>query len=132
MDEYFLSYDLIVSADNSLANSEEFKPILRNRTTSIPVYTYSADGKTFIKRYSSLRECVKENPLTPKSENIAVCDLDRRSVTLYGSMGEVAKLLNTTLNTVRNHIRSGKPYKNNRRFLYIYNVPVVLTASAKF
>jgi len=58
--EYFLSYDLIASADNSLANSEEFKPILRNRTTSIPVYTYSADGKTFIKRYSSLRECVKE------------------------------------------------------------------------
>lgn len=58
--EYFLSYDLIASADNSLANLGEFKPVLRNRTTSIPVYTYSADGKTFIKRYSSLRECVKE------------------------------------------------------------------------
>jgi group I intron endonuclease len=56
--EYFLSYDLIASADNSLANSV-FNPVLRNRTTSIPVYTYSADGNTFIKRYSSLRECVK-------------------------------------------------------------------------
>lgn len=57
--EYFLSYDLIASAENSLANSGEFHPVLRNRTTSIPVYTYSADGKTFLKRYSSLRECVK-------------------------------------------------------------------------
>lgn len=27
---------------------------------SIPVYSYSADGKTFIKYYSSLRNCVKE------------------------------------------------------------------------
>ena len=70
--EYFLSYDLIASADNSLANlalrarerlgccAGEFKPVLIKRTTSIPVYTYSADGKTFMKRYSSLRECVKE------------------------------------------------------------------------
>jgi hypothetical protein len=57
--EYFLSYELITSADNSLANTEEFNPVLRNRTTSIPVYTYSADGSTFIKKYSSLRECVK-------------------------------------------------------------------------
>jgi hypothetical protein len=114
--EYFLSYDLIASADNSLANLGEFKPVLINRTTSIPVYTYSADGKTFMKRYSSLRECVKESllpSLMPKSENIAVYNLDRRSVTLCGSMGEVAKLLNTSLNTVRNHIRSGKPYKGN-------------------
>lgn len=63
MGEYFLSYDLITRADNSLTNSvpggSEFKPILKNRTTGIPVYTYSADGKTFIKCYSSLRECVK-------------------------------------------------------------------------
>lgn len=65
--EYFLSYDLITSTDNSLINSvpgaalcaTEFKPMLKNRTTGIPVYTYSADGKTFIKCYSSLRECVK-------------------------------------------------------------------------
>lgn len=60
LNEYFLSYDLIPSADNSLANVGEFKPELKNRTTSFPVYTYSADGTTFIKRYSSLRECVKE------------------------------------------------------------------------
>lgn len=56
--EYFLSYDLIASAENSLTNTGVFNPVLRNRTTSIP--TYSADGNTFIKRYSSLRECVKE------------------------------------------------------------------------
>jgi len=59
LDEYFISYHLIPSADNSLANVSEFKPKLRGRKTSIPVYTYSADGITFIKRYSSLRECVK-------------------------------------------------------------------------
>lgn len=58
--KYFLSYDLIASADNSLTNTGVFNPVLINRTTSIPVYTYSADGNTFIKRYSSLRECVKE------------------------------------------------------------------------
>ena len=60
LDEYFISYHLIPSADNSLANVSEFKPKLRGRKTSIPVYTYSADGITFIKRYSSLRECVKD------------------------------------------------------------------------
>ena len=38
----------------------DFKPELKDRTSSIPVYAYSADGKNFIKRYSSLRECVKE------------------------------------------------------------------------
>lgn len=60
LDEYFISYDLIPSADNSLASVGEFRPKLRERNTSIPVYTYSADGNTFIKRYSSLRECVKD------------------------------------------------------------------------
>lgn len=60
LDEYFISYDLIPGADNSLASVGEFRPKLRERTTSIPVYTYSADGTTFIKRYSSLRECVKD------------------------------------------------------------------------
>lgn len=60
LNEYFLSYDLIASADNSLLNVSEFKPILKNRKTSIPVYTYSANGAIYIKRYSSLRECVKE------------------------------------------------------------------------
>jgi hypothetical protein len=59
LDEYFISYHLISSADNSLVNISEFKPKLRGRKTSIPVYTYSADGTTFIKRYSSLRDCVK-------------------------------------------------------------------------
>jgi len=59
--KYSLSYDLINSADNSLAghNPDEFNPVL-NKRTSIPVYTYSADGTIFIKRYNSLRECVKE------------------------------------------------------------------------
>jgi len=60
LDEYFISYNLIFNADNSLTNVNEFKPKLRDRKTSIPVYTYSADGTTFIKRYSSLRECVKD------------------------------------------------------------------------
>lgn len=60
LDEYFLSYDLNPSADNSLNNVKEFKPELKDRKASIPVYTYSANGKTFIKRYSSLRDCVKE------------------------------------------------------------------------
>lgn len=59
LDEYFISYDLIPSADNSLTNVGEFNPKLRERKTSIPVYTYSKDGTTFIERYSSLRECVK-------------------------------------------------------------------------
>jgi hypothetical protein len=59
LDEYFISYHLISSADNSLVNISEFKPKLRGRKTSIPVYTYSADGTTFIKRYSSFRDCVK-------------------------------------------------------------------------
>ncbi len=59
LDEYFISYDLIPSSDNSLTNVGEFNPKLRVRKTSIPVYTYSHDGTTFIKRYSSLRECVK-------------------------------------------------------------------------
>lgn len=59
LDEYFISYDLIPSADNSLTNVGEFNPKLRVRKTSIPVYTYSHDGTTFIKCYSSLRECVK-------------------------------------------------------------------------
>lgn len=59
--EYFLSYDLIDSADNTLVGQypNSFNPILKTRT-SIPVYTYSADGTTFIKRYNSLRECLKE------------------------------------------------------------------------
>lgn len=60
LDEYFISYNLILNADNSLTNVNEFKPKLRGRNTSIPVYTYSADGTTYIKRYSSLRECVKD------------------------------------------------------------------------
>ena len=60
LDEYFISYNLLLNADNSLTNVKEFKPKLRDRKTSIPVYTYSADGTTFIKRYSSLRECVKD------------------------------------------------------------------------
>jgi hypothetical protein len=60
LDEYLISYNLIPGADNSLTNVGEFNPKLRDRKTSIPVYTYSADGTTFIKRYSSLRECVKE------------------------------------------------------------------------
>lgn len=60
LDEYFLSYDFIPTADNSLNNKKEFNPNLRNRIANIPVYSYSADGKTFIKRYSSLRDCVKE------------------------------------------------------------------------
>lgn len=60
LNEYFLSYDLLPDADNSLINTNEFNPNLRNRITSIPVYTYSSDGKTFIKRYSSLRDCVKD------------------------------------------------------------------------
>jgi len=59
--EYHLSYDLIPSADNTLMSLKEFHPKLRSRTASIPVYTYSVSegGLTFIKRYSSLRECVK-------------------------------------------------------------------------
>lgn len=57
--EYFLSYYIIDSADNTLNNLAEFNPTLKSRL-SIPVYTYSADGSKFIKRYSSLRECVKE------------------------------------------------------------------------
>ena len=36
----------------------DFAPKLRGPKIGIPVYTYSADGKTFIKRYSSLRACV--------------------------------------------------------------------------
>ena len=60
LNEYFLSYDLIPEADNSLAEVGDFKPDLNTRIPNIPVYAYSADGKTFIKRYSSLRECVKE------------------------------------------------------------------------
>lgn len=61
LDKYSLSNDLINSADNSLAghNPDEFNPVL-NKRTSIPVYTYSADCTIFIKRYNSLRECVKE------------------------------------------------------------------------
>lgn len=59
LDEYFLSYELIPGADNSLSNVSDFNPILRSPNVSIPVYTYSADGKTFIKSYSSLRACVK-------------------------------------------------------------------------
>lgn len=78
LDKYFLSYDLISDADNSLnlgratpapsltpqaagikgQNPDKFEPQLKTRT-SIPVYTYSADGSIFIKRYNSLRECVK-------------------------------------------------------------------------
>jgi len=59
--EYFLSYDLIDSANNSLAgqNPDKFNPALKKKT-SIPVYAYSADGTIFIKHYNSLRECVKE------------------------------------------------------------------------
>lgn len=59
--EYFLSYDLIDSANNSLAgqNPDKFNPALKKKT-SIPVYVYSADGTIFIKHYNSLRECVKE------------------------------------------------------------------------
>lgn len=60
LDKYFLSYDLISDADNSLKgqNPDKFEPQLKTRT-SIPVYTYSVDGSIFIKRYNSLRECVK-------------------------------------------------------------------------
>jgi hypothetical protein len=58
LDEYFLSYELIPGADNSLNNVGAFNPKLRSPNASISVYTYSADGKTFIKRYSSLRACV--------------------------------------------------------------------------
>ena len=59
--EYFLSYGLIDGADNRLVGQspDNFNPVLKTRK-SIPVYTYSADGTTFIKRYNSLRECVKE------------------------------------------------------------------------
>jgi len=59
--EYFLSYDLIDSANNTFAgqNPDEFNPALKKKT-SIPVYAYSADGTIFIKHYNSLRECVKE------------------------------------------------------------------------
>jgi len=57
--EYYLSYDLILGADNTLTSVKEFKPKFKSRNTSIPVYTYSSDGLTFIKRYSSLREAVK-------------------------------------------------------------------------
>lgn len=113
MGEYFLSYDLIASADNSLSGGSEFKPILRNRTTGIPVYTYSADGKTFIKCYSSLRECVKENLNHLMPKKIALYNPDKRSVTLHDSLVEVSKLLNTGVLTVKNHIRSGKPFKGN-------------------
>lgn len=60
LNEYFLSYDLIANANNTLTEPNNFNPKLKNRITSIPVYTYSGDGKTFIKRYSSLRECVKD------------------------------------------------------------------------
>lgn len=60
LDDYFLSYDLKASADNSLSNVREFKPELKNRKVSIPVYAYSAYGGRFLKRYSSLRDCVKE------------------------------------------------------------------------
>jgi len=59
LDEYFISYNLIPNADNSLTNLGKFHPKLRDRKTSIPVYVYSQDTTTFIKRYSSLRECVK-------------------------------------------------------------------------
>jgi group I intron endonuclease len=114
---YFLSYDLIASADNSLVNTEEFNPVLRNRTTSIPVYTYSADGNTFITKYSSLRECVKELNLMSKSEKIAVYNIVKSSIIWCDSIEQVAKLLNTSLITVRNHIRSGKPFKKNN-FIY--------------
>lgn len=58
--EYFLSYELLPSADNSLNSVGIFNPKLNTRKLSIPVYSYSADGKTFIKYYSSLRNCVKE------------------------------------------------------------------------
>lgn len=58
--DYFLSYDLLPNADNTLMDITEFKPNLKEGVTNIPVYTYSSDGKTFIKRYSSLRDCVKD------------------------------------------------------------------------
>ncbi len=60
LDKYFLSYDLISDADNSLKgqNPDLFKPQLKTKTY-IPVYTYSVDGSIFIKRYNSLKECVK-------------------------------------------------------------------------
>ena len=60
LNEYFLSYDLLPNADNTLININEFKPNIKGGITNIPVYTYSSDGKTFIKRYSSLRDCVKD------------------------------------------------------------------------
>lgn len=60
LDMYFLTYDLIPGADNSLNNVGEFNPILNKPNASISIYIYSADGKTFIKSFSSLRYCVKE------------------------------------------------------------------------
>lgn len=59
LNKYILSYDLIPGADNSLTNVGEFKPNLKKGKTNIPVYLYSADEKVFLKRFSSLRECVK-------------------------------------------------------------------------
>lgn len=59
LEEYFLSYDLIQNADNTLNKLADFNPNLKSRL-SIPVYTYTADGNKFIKYYPSLRECVKD------------------------------------------------------------------------
>jgi len=60
LNEYFLSYDLITNADNTLNSIHLFKPKRKGKITPFPVYTYSADGKTFIKAYSSIRSCVKD------------------------------------------------------------------------
>lgn len=75
LDEYFLSYDLIPDADNSLNTVGAFAPKLRGPKTGIPVYTYSADGKTFIKRYSSLRACVEalEGNINFNTKTLELC-----------------------------------------------------------
>jgi hypothetical protein len=58
--EFFISYDLIPEADNTITGFEEFNPKIGQRIPGHPVYTYSSNGKFFIKRYSSLRACVAD------------------------------------------------------------------------
>lgn len=60
LDEYYLSYELIDDADNTLTTIDEFNPNLKSNRARKPIYAYSSDGKLLIKRYSSLRECVKD------------------------------------------------------------------------
>jgi len=59
LNSYFITYNLLSEADNSLINVVEFDPQLPVPKSSIPVYRYNSDGSQLIERYPSIRHCVQ-------------------------------------------------------------------------